>query len=80
MDHMFCNAKKFNHSLDMWDVSNVRVYRNVLFGARSFKQNISNWKIFGKDKLKISRKSQMKKKIGISSNDCNILKLINNAH
>ena len=45
MDHMFCNAKKFNHSLDMWDVSNVREMNLMFYNTKKFKKNIGKWNI-----------------------------------
>lgn len=45
MDYMFNEAKSFNQSLNLWDVSNVKNMHCMFCEAKSFNQDLSMWKV-----------------------------------
>lgn len=42
---MFYDAKQFNADISKWNITNVKNYKDILAGAESFNQNLSNWKV-----------------------------------
>jgi surface protein len=58
---MFSKAKSFNQPLNSWNVSNVTNMKGMFYGAISFNQDISYWKLVSRiEKILLNVSSELK--------------------